>query len=1291
MNGAGWGRSQYERHADALDPGWVRVDERSSAQFLYFAREYAELLRFRDPDGAADHDWRDLFQGDISFLLAEICLFDLRRAELRTNALARGVQWREDGTQRAVAEVYRDLRKIDRWQRRARHIEDHNGDPLAQLLASTIDGMIGRSEAGPDGDLRAWVRAVEAHPDWRRHWERLAGEEDDRAADAAAAPWYRAGPWAAKPATAASGAGGASGAGTTGRAPDTADDLAMILNHIDTTEATLRDFARQLLARSLDAKSDHPAHTTLFIAFVELLGLLQADLNSFTERHLDYFYRTVLRLEPAASRADSVYVTMELAPGARACTLPAGTLLQAGQDAAGADILFATVRTLDVTPARLASIRNLYMECAEGADGRRGVTRVLAAPRADTQDGSSAPLLDPEAGWPTFRRTGHAAFAPAGLDAQVGLLLSSPLLALGSGRRHVRISLVVRAAGFAAMQRAWLRALGRRARVQLPRALRRREYGRLLDRGFRLEASGAAGWLAVPLLHLRPRRLADGQVALDLRFALAPGDPPLAFAAGLEGVPPGPWPWLRLTLDPAARVYPLSAFSRARFERIEVAVDVRGLAGLALRGELGSIAAGQPFHPFGALAPCGARLDVAHAELGKRGVRHVRVRLSWLNVGPGGADLERRYAGYGQAFDAAQFVLRSSVYDGARWIDQGRQPLFAAPAADPACACSIVSFAPRPAGAASTLLGVPVAAALPGPVQPLRGTVRLELAGPAYGFGADLYVPAASDRAMRNAALMLDKRQPLPALLPPLMPQVREIRCDYRASESRPLLHQPAPGDDDGTRLAFLYPFGWCPAGAAHEDCMLVDDGYPGRLYLGLAGAAPGETLVLHFQFAERGSDADYLWQRGETISVRPLRWRYMRANRWHDFAPHQVESSTREFNSSGLVTLHLPAGIDAGNSAMPAGLFWIEIGAAGAALDSMSVGISPHGVRAVRRSALPREGAAPSLAPGSIAGLLKKTPAIRAVTQRYPSIGGEGAESLRAFRARVSERLRHKGRAIVPADYEQLVLAEFPGIRQVKCITANNSRDFVAGLTPPGEVALAVTATAPVAQEDGGPGFKLQPLPQRLLADVAARLVPCLSASVRRLRVRNPRRETLQVFVDVVFTDDAGTDTLRRRLNAGISAHIAPWLRDPEAPLPLGCQVVHGHKVAQFIREEPYVKGINMLALLHTYREGDGYRACRHDETGTVRLSTPWSLFVPAEEHAISVEADIGAGGSDADWAGRSAGARPGIGSVGIKGGFIVGTRSEGGWQPEGGAKAAPSGSPPQQPPASYVIEVAP
>jgi hypothetical protein len=176
-----------------------------------------------------------------------------------------------------------------------------------------------------------------------------------------------------------------------------------------------------------------------------------------------------------------------------------------------------------------------------------------------------------------------------------------------------------------------------------------------------------------------------------------------------------------------------------------------------------------------------------------------------------------------------------------------------------------------------------------------------------------------------------------------------------------------------------------------------------------------------------------------------------------------------------------------------------------------------------------------------------------------------------------------------------------------------------------------------------------------------------------------------------VVFTDDAGTDTLRRRLNAGISAHIAPWLRDPEAPLPLGCQVVHGHKVAQFIREEPYVKGINMLALLHTYREGDGYRACRHDETGTVRLSTPWSLFVPAEEHAISVEADIGAGGSDADWAGRSAGARPGIGSVGIKGGFIVGTRSEGGWQPEGGAKAAPSGSPPQQPPASYVIEVAP
>ncbi len=55
---------------------------------------------------------------------------------------------------------------------------------------------------------------------------------------------------------------------------------------------------------------------------------------------------------------------------------------------------------------------------------------------------------------------------------------------------------------------------------------------------------------------------------------------------------------------------------------------------------------------------------------------------------------------------------------------------------------------------------------------------------------------------------------------------------------------------------------------------------------------------------------------------------------------------------------------------------------------------------------------------------------------QPFQSFDGKHAEVGKEFYTRVSERLRHKGRAITAWDYEHLVLDRFPGIYKVKCIT---------------------------------------------------------------------------------------------------------------------------------------------------------------------------------------------------------------------------------------------------------------
>ena len=74
-------------------------------------------------------------------------------------------------------------------------------------------------------------------------------------------------------------------------------------------------------------------------------------------------------------------------------------------------------------------------------------------------------------------------------------------------------------------------------------------------------------------------------------------------------------------------------------------------------------------------------------------------------------------------------------------------------------------------------------------------------------------------------------------------------------------------------------------------------------------------------------------------------------------------------------------------------------------------------------------------LCPGSISKLEEADASVKSVSQPYDSFGGLVPEIEQQFYVRVSETLRHKGRAIQAFDYERLVLQAFPQLFKVKCI----------------------------------------------------------------------------------------------------------------------------------------------------------------------------------------------------------------------------------------------------------------
>ena len=73
-------------------------------------------------------------------------------------------------------------------------------------------------------------------------------------------------------------------------------------------------------------------HFALLLVFLELLGYTRHQLNSLSHRHLEFFYRDVLRIVGKPLVPDQVHVLVKLEPNTPKLRLAAGTTFAAGED-----------------------------------------------------------------------------------------------------------------------------------------------------------------------------------------------------------------------------------------------------------------------------------------------------------------------------------------------------------------------------------------------------------------------------------------------------------------------------------------------------------------------------------------------------------------------------------------------------------------------------------------------------------------------------------------------------------------------------------------------------------------------------------------------------------------------------------------------------------------------------------------------------------------------------------------------------------------------------------------------
>jgi len=346
-----------------------------------------------------------------------------------------------------------------------------------------------------------------------------------------------------------------------------------------------------------------------------------------------------------------------------------------------------------------------------------------------------------------------------------------------------------------------------------------------------------------------------------------------------------------------------------------------------------------------------------------------------------------------------------------------------------------------------------------------------------------------------------------------------------------------------------------------------------GILYIGLEKLQPLDSLSLLFQFAE-GSAQD------EDNDPPAIHWSYLSCNNWQPLPVEKlISDGTFGFQATGIVKIEVPADITNNNTVITDGLYWF---AASVSEYSERIPMLINVVAQAVEAQFQDNGNLPShfdsaLTAGSVSKLAIALPQVAKVAQPFASFDGKHREIGKEFYTRVSERLRHKSRAVTAWDYEHLVLYRFPGIYKVKCITHSDPNCFcrTAGSSSTccgPQIAPGHVLIIPIADlKNRNAVNPLQPkTSRRTLLDIQSYLCQ-LSSPFVKIRAKNPLYEQVLVAFKVQFLAGSDTGYYLKKLNDELVQYLTPWAFDEYVEVSF-VQKIYASAIINFIEKRPYV-----------------------------------------------------------------------------------------------------------------------
>lgn len=1015
---------------------------------------------------------------------------------------------------------------------------------------------------------------------------------------------------------------------------------------------------------------DLTPHLTLFVCFLKLLELSQNKLNLITKKHLDFFYKDILQIEKLPAKADQVNIIFELAKKIAEEKIAVNTELDAGKDPDGKKLIYKTTEEFIANKANIAYLKSVYNDIELG--------EIKYSEIANSLDGKGEPLKEDSPYWFPFGYNSNEKKYPELSDAKLGFAIASEVFNLKEGERNIAVTitfdqnltfkhpfninnLIANISILYSGKKGWVGGL------KLIDSLTFKTANVFSN------ISGNQLNLAFQIPKDNPAIVNYDQKVLGEFFATEL--PVIRFLINTQNKEGH-------TLFRALVVNTITD--------ITAKVEVKDVKSLVLESDTGLLNAAKPFFPFTTQPEKNSAFIINYPEIFSKNWTDAYINIKWKNTP---LSFVTHYAAYKKSF--LETISKQSFIDAffpkenvKKMMDANRPEDEIAEKNNSDIKAPVeineeieaIEETPEPPETepdAGIVIENYFKATLsvldkevwdeqdetvnlfdaddeednafesnihvkgdygPGKSGPIRLTLN-------QSFLHSLF-PKIYTLAIMNVAD--EPTTPIPN--EPYTPVVESISLDYSAEES---IHFPEESIDftlsayESNRIKLFHeaPFGqqeehpYLKQQAIKKEildpstpitnCLVPDYCNGGEFYIGLQDAEILQQISLLFQILE-GSENTKVPTFTEKQKVE---WYILCDNYWKNLDKDILANGIDNFLKSGIVKFGIPKQATNDNTLFPANTIWIKAkmhkayDAVCKVIDVKTQVVTAqffdnNNNLAHLDSTLPAK---------TISKLITRVPQIKSIEQPFNSFGGKPLESDPSYYQRVSERLRHKNRAITLWDYEHLILQEFPNVFRVKCLNHTFISGTETSFLAPGKVTLVVIPDI----IDKNVFDIYEPRVSTATLNSIESFINSKNSMLVSAKVINPDYEKVIIKLKVKFYPEYDENFYKKQLNEDLIKFLSPWAFDTSKQIIFGVELQRSI-VIEYIENLYYVDFLSTLEMAiyinktnkeqpETLEDTDKNDANAYllDFQTTLSPSSPKNILVSVKNHIISTDID--------------------------------------------------------------------